>query len=131
MEDRILARETREKTLKGQKNISVFSRVSRAKKQNLMNTQNKRLIGTVLTAAFLLLIPFVAMQFTDEMKWGLFDFVLAGVLLLGAGLAIEVALRLVKKFVYRIAVCLGILAALALVWIEIAVGLFGTPLAGS
>ena len=51
-------------------------------------TQNKRLIGIVLTVALLLLIPFIAMQFTNEVKWSLPDFVAAGVLLLGTGLLV-------------------------------------------
>jgi hypothetical protein len=40
-------------------------------------TQNKRLIGIVLTVVFLMLIPIIAMQFTDEVKWPLPDFAVA------------------------------------------------------
>lgn len=93
--------------------------------------QNKRFIGILAVIGILLLIPFVAMKITGEVAWSTFDFVVAGVLLLGAGIAIEVALRLVTNFKHRIAVCLGIFAVLAVVWVEIAVGIFGTPLAGS
>ena len=93
--------------------------------------QNKRLIGIVLTAAFLLLIPLIAMQFTDEVTWTLSDFVVAGVLLLGTGLLFELILRTVRKIEYRIAICGALLVALVLVWLELAVGIFGTPLAGS
>jgi len=96
-----------------------------------MITQNKRLVGIVLAVGLLLLIPFVGMQFTDEVNWSRFDFVIAGVLLLGTGLMCELVLRLVKKFEYRIALCAVILVALALIWIELAVGIFGTPFAGS
>lgn len=93
--------------------------------------QNKRLIGIVLIVAFLLLIPFTAMQFTDEVSWTLPDFVVAGVLLLGTGLLGELVLRTVSKIEYRIAICGVLLLALVLVWLELAVGIFGTPLAGS
>lgn len=96
-----------------------------------MITQNKRLIGIVLTVALLLLIPFTAMLFTNEVKWSRFDFVIAGVLLLGTGLTCEFVLRKVAQTGYRIALCAAILAALLLVWIELAVGLFGTRFAGS
>ncbi|MCA1589363.1 MAG: hypothetical protein LC730_00180 [Acidobacteria bacterium] len=96
-----------------------------------MNTQNKRLIGIVLAVAILLLIPFVAMRFTNEVTWNVVDFVVAGVLLLGTGFACELVLRTVKKFERRIALCAVILGVLVLVWIELAVGLFGTPFAGS
>jgi len=64
-------------------------------------------------------------------KWTAIDFAAAAVMLFGAGLAIEIALRLVKRFEYRIAACVAILLALAVVWAELAVGIIGTPLAGS
>jgi hypothetical protein len=88
--------------------------------------QNKRLIGIVLVVAFLLLIPLIA-----GFPWTRIDFVTAGVLLLGTGLLCELVLRKVKKFEYRIALCAAILITLALIWIELAVGLFGTPFAGT
>ena len=94
-------------------------------------TENKRLIGIVLTAALLLLLPFIAMQFTNEVNWSLFDFIVAGVLLFGTGLACEFVLRKVKKMKHRVAICAGILVMLLLIWAELAVGIFGTPLAGS
>lgn len=93
--------------------------------------QNKRLIGIVFTVVLLLLIPLIAMQFTDEVKWTLSDFVVMGVLLLGTGLLCELVIRKVKKVEYRIALCVALLAALFLVWAELAVGIFGTPFAGS
>lgn len=96
-----------------------------------MSFQNKRLIGILAAVAVLLSVPFLAMKFTGEMKWSLFDFVLAGVLLLGTGLAIEFVLRKVTKTAHRVAICAGILLVLFIVWVEIAVGLIGTPLAGS
>ena len=96
-----------------------------------MTLQNKRLTGILLTVALLLLVPFLAMQFTNEVNWTLADFVVAGALLLGTGLSCELVLRKVKKTQYRIAICAAILLALALIWIELAVGIFGTPLAGS
>ena len=92
--------------------------------------ENKRLIGIVLTVVVLLLIPLIAMQFTNEVNWTLFDFVVAGVLLLGTGFICELVIRKVKKTNHRILLCGVILAALLLIWIELAVGIFGTPLAG-
>jgi ABC-type Mn2+/Zn2+ transport system permease subunit len=96
-----------------------------------MIMKNKRLVGIVLIVALLLLVPLAAMQFTNEVNWTLSDFVAAGVLLLGTGLMCEFVLRKVNRTEYRIALCLGLLAILALVWIELAVGIFGTPFAGS
>lgn len=94
-------------------------------------TKNNRLKAIVLTVAFILLIPFVAMQFTNEVSWDLFDFVVAGVLLLGTGLMIELAIRTIKNKNTRIAMITAILFGLFLLWAELAVGIFGSPIAGS
>ena len=94
-------------------------------------SKNRRLIGIVLTVALLLVIPLIAMQFTDEVKWDLGDFVIMGALLLGTGLMCELVMRKVNKIEYRIAICAAILAALLLIWLELAVGIFGTRFAGS
>jgi hypothetical protein len=96
-----------------------------------MIMQNKRLLGIVLTVAFLLLIPLIAMQFTDEVNWTLMDFFAAGVLLLGTGLLCELVMRKVTKTGHRIGIIVVILIVLFLIWAELAVGLFGTPVAGS
>jgi len=96
-----------------------------------MIIENKRFIGIVLIIVFLLLTPLIAMQFTNEVNWNLADFVVAGVLLFGTSLICEVVMRKVKETNHRIILCAAILVALLLIWIELAVGLFGTPFAGS
>jgi len=96
-----------------------------------MMTQNKRLAGIIFTAALLLLVPLVAMQFTSEVNWSFFDFLVAGFLLFGTGLVLELILRKVKTIRQRIILCVVLFIALALIWAELAVGIFGTPLAGS
>lgn len=96
-----------------------------------MITQNKRLIGIVLAAALILLIPLIAMQFTNEVNWNVFDFVVMGSLLLGTGLMCELVIRKVKNKDYRIGILAVIVVALFLIWAELAVGIFGTPFAGS
>ena len=102
----------------------------KAMKRRLIKTfmimQNKRLSIIVLTVALLLLIPLIAMQFTNEVNWDVFDFIAAGVLLLGTGLLCELVIRKVKKRRHRIVFCLAILLALLLFWAELAVGIFGT-----
>lgn len=96
-----------------------------------MLIQNKSLIGLVLTVALLLSVPLIAMQFTDEVKWSPFDFIVAGILLLGTGLTCEFVIRKVSSMNHRIAICGAILVVFVLIWIEMAVGIFGSPLAGS
>jgi hypothetical protein len=93
--------------------------------------KNKRLIGILITVGILLLIPFIAMQFTNEVAWSVFYFVVAAILLLGTGLLCELVLRKVNKTKHRLIICAIILTLLVLTWMELAVGLFGTPFAGS
>ena len=89
-----------------------------------------RSIGLVVLATVLiLLMPLVAMRFTPGVNWSLFDFIAAGVLLTGTGFAFVLSMRTLRTSRARLAA--GIMLALALVWGELAVGLFGTPLAGS
>jgi len=93
--------------------------------------KNKRLIIILATVSILLIIPLIAMQFSDEVNWTLGDFVIAGALLFGTGLMCELVIRKVKKIKYRIAICVTLLVLLLLIWAELAVGIFGTPLSGS
>ncbi len=93
--------------------------------------KNKRPLIILGAVELLLLIPFIAMQFTDEVNWSVFDFVVAGVLLLGTGLGLEAVLRNVSNTTYRVLALLAVVAASVLLWLELAVGIFGTPLAGS
>lgn len=96
-----------------------------------MITNNKRLIGIVATAAGILFIPLIAMQFSSEVNWDIFDFIVMGILLLSTGLLCELVLRKVKTTKNRIIICGAVLIILFLVWAELAVGVFGTPFAGS
>ncbi len=93
--------------------------------------KNQRLILILASAAMLLLIPLIAMQFTREVHWNLTDFIIAGVLLFGVGVSCELVLRKVKSRKFRVVICGTILIVLLLIWAELAVGIFGTPFAGS
>lgn len=76
---------------------------------------SKRSAGRVaLATAFILLLPLVAMQITDEVAWGVADFVLAGVLLAGTGLLLELAARKPRNIAYRAAATAIGVAAIAL-----------------
>ena len=92
--------------------------------------KNKRHIIILTSVSILLLIPLIAMQFTDEVTWTGFDFVVMGNLLLVTGLMFELVMRKVKKIEYRIVLFVAILGAFLLIWAELAVGIFGTPFSG-
>lgn len=93
--------------------------------------ENKRLIIILITAAILLSIPLITMQFTNEVDWKIQDFIIMGILLFGTGLLCELVLRNVKSIKNRIIFCGAICFVLLLVWAELAVGIFGSPIAGS
>lgn len=93
--------------------------------------KNRRLIIILGLATVLLLIPFVAMQFSEEVNWELPDFVIAAILLFGTALICEFILRKIKDVKFRILLCVGLVILLLLIWAELAVGVFGTPFAGS
>jgi len=93
--------------------------------------QNKRFLTILAVAIALLFIPLLAMNFTNEVNWSFFDFVVVGTLLVGTGLILEFILRKIKKLRYRILFGIVLFLVLFIVWAELAVGIFGSPFAGS
>jgi Na+/H+ antiporter NhaA len=91
----------------------------------------KRFLSILAIVASLLLIPLVAMLFTTEVNWTASDFIIMGLLLTTAATAIDFAWRKLKTFRYRWVVCGVILFVFFLIYAELAVGIFGSPLAGS
>lgn len=85
----------------------------------------KRFVVMALVVAFILLIPLVAMQFTDEVNWTLADFAIMGCALFGVGLAYEFIARRPEPTMYRIACGVGLAAAFLLFWVNGAVGIIG------
>lgn len=90
-----------------------------------------RFTGIMLTATIILLTPLIAMQFTAEVDWTVGDFIIAAIGLFGTGLLIEFIFRKVKTTENRLIYAAVVLGVLFLVWAELAVGIFGTPFAGS
>lgn len=75
-------------------------------------------LGTIV----LLAVPFTAMQFTSEVVWTWFDFIVAGLLVFGTGAAFVLTARKIKKQYFLLALIFT--AAFALIWAELAVGIF-------
>ncbi len=88
-------------------------------------TQNKNIRLIALATALLLLVAFIAMQFSDEVVWGPIDFVFAGALLFGTGLTFELLARRAGGLTYKLAVGLGLAATFILLWANPAVGIIG------
>lgn len=82
-------------------------------------------VRVALAAAFLLLLPFLAMQITHEVVWDLADFTVAWTLLFGAGITYALVARRMSDIAYRSAVGVAVATVLLLVWMNLAVGLIG------
>jgi hypothetical protein len=96
-----------------------------------VSTGNQRLVTMLLAIACILLVPLIAMQFTREVNWSPADFLIAGSLLLGACLVFEFFARRGGTLAFRVTVGIAIAMLVVLVWLELAVGIFGSPWAGS
>jgi drug/metabolite transporter (DMT)-like permease len=75
-------------------------------------TAYRSAVGVALATSFILLLPLVAMQITDEVDWGLADFAFAGALLGGTGLLLqELAARKAGNIAYQaVATAIGVAA---------------------
>lgn len=85
---------------------------------------SNRVFGWIAVATgILLLIPLVAMQFTQEVNWDLTDFIVMGSLIfVTASVFILVARRLPRKHWGIIGI--GFLVLFVYLWAELAVGIF-------
>lgn len=93
--------------------------------------QKKNVVRSILAAQLVLLIPLVAMQFSDEWDWKLTDFIIVGILLAGVGIGFQLVVSSAKTNPVRVIIGIMLVAAMVLIWAELAVGILGTPFAGS
>ena len=78
------------------------------------------------TTALILLLPLLAMQFTEKVAWDPADFAIFGTMLVGACGTYELAARVTGNNAYRAAVGVALAAAFILVWMTLAVGIIGS-----
>ena len=93
--------------------------------------RTKDLSVILFIVATILLIPLLAMQFTNEVNWNGSDFLVMGSLLFLSGLALQFVRYRLKTRKSRIIASSAILLVLFIIWAELAVGILGTPFAGS
>ena len=96
----------------------------------MLNVVLKMIIKILPIVGFLLLIPLIAMQLTDEVNWSFFDFIIMGIMLSITGLALGIIIKKIKDHKYRNFLIAIIIMIFLLIWAELGVGLFGTPFAG-
>ena len=92
---------------------------------------NKRRTIILSVIGFILLLPLIGMQFSSEVNWTGSDFIIAGILLAIVGLSIELVFKLTSTKKQRLLFLAVILFLGLLIWAEMAVGIFGSPIAGS
>jgi hypothetical protein len=85
----------------------------------------RRIIGVAIVTGLLLLIPLVAMQYTDQVNWGALDFVVAGALIFGTGVAYTFTTMREPRIIYRVAMAMGVGTTFLMMWANLAVGLIG------
>jgi hypothetical protein len=91
----------------------------------------KSIVRIILLTACILLVPLVAMQFSDEVNWSPSDFVIAGALLVGTGLVFEFVVRKITNPRRRLIFGIVLVFFFLLIWADLAVGIFGLPWSGS
>ena len=89
---------------------------------NISIHQNRIFLWFALATLVLLLIPLLAMQFTDEVNWGLGDFLIMGVLIFGFSSLFILVTRKIpikKPAIFGFALFIVFL----IIWAELAVGI--------
>lgn len=74
----------------------------------------------------ILMIPLIAMQFSNEVVWTLSDFIFAGILIFGTGLTFKLITWKSADRNYRIAVGFALFSGFFLIWSNLAVGIIGS-----
>jgi hypothetical protein len=97
--------------------------------------KNNNILKIAIGTGIILLIPLILTFFGSGVDgvgfhWTLMDFVIMGILIFGTGVTYEL---MVSKFGKKNRLVLGVILGIAflLVWAELAVGIFGSPFAGS
>ena len=92
---------------------------------------NKAQIIILIVVVILLNIPAIEMvDGTSEVDWSYFDFLVAFIVLASLGLSVEMAIRAIKSTILRRVVIALLILLFALLWGEMAVGIFNSPIAG-
>ncbi|CAI8932953.1 hypothetical protein [Chryseobacterium sp. IT-36CA2] len=96
-----------------------------------MITQKQKTIAIYVLPLALLSIPLLGNLFSKEVNWSASDFLIAGILLFATTFFINLVRSKIKKQSQKVMICIFIMLALVLIWLELAVGIFGSPFAGS
>ena len=85
---------------------------------------SKRVSSYILLVIAIFSIPLIAMKFSSEVNWTLFDFFMAGILLISSLTLIEITLQNFKNKNFKITTVLVIIFLFLLIWGDLSVGIF-------
>jgi len=84
----------------------------------------------VFSPLLVLLLPLIGVILFD-LDWNIFDFLIMGLLILFFIIAINLILNHLNSSKLRLILVLMLVILFLLIWAELAVGVFGTPFAGT
>ena len=78
-----------------------------------------------------LIIPLVANQISEQVNWNAMDFIIMGTFLIFSAYWIQKVIKKIKSKSKKVVFISLIMLIFLLLWIEMAVGIFNSPIAGS
>lgn len=90
-----------------------------------------RIFIAIGISLLLLLIALIASFLSSDVNWSPMDYLVGGTLLTGLVLAVGILYRLVKSITWTVILIAITLIFFLLIWLELAVGIFNSPFAGS
>ena len=85
----------------------------------------------ILYALSPLLVPLVANQISEQVNWNAMDFIIMGTFLIFSAYWIQKVIKKIKSKSKKVVFISLIMLIFLLLWIEMAVGIFNSPIAGS
>jgi len=85
----------------------------------------RQMLYVAMGTSTLLMIPLLAMIMTTEVNWGIFDFIVMGILISGTGMLYVLVSRISDNTAYRVATAITIFTGFLIIWINLAVGIIG------
>ena len=79
----------------------------------------------------LLFIPLILMHYTTEVKWSNYDFFIMGLILFYSGLIVNQIIDKIKNLHKRLIIISIVIFLFFLLWAELGVGIFNSPLSGN
>ncbi len=85
----------------------------------------------IATGLFLTVVAIAERLQPNEVNWSGFDYLIAGLLVFAAGFTLETVMHRWRQHKMRWWIAALVLLIFGLLWLELAVGILGSPFAGS